>query len=186
MALKKPSTGSKRFYLLGLILDAGCGGHPIRQADVTCDLYFSFEDPDHNPSNVVIKGNFLICDLHCLPFRIKVFSYVNCTHVLEHVLSPQKVYSELRRVSEHGYIETPNHLYETLIFGWRGHLWCFFKHNGKLFFKPVKRLKVKNFILLPLGWLIQLLNNLLKIRKVNVGRFSNIQRRPFLFVSYSW
>lgn len=140
---------------MGLILDAGSGGYPLPQADVSCDLYFGDENPEHDSSKVEINGNFLICDLHQLPFRTKVFSHVNCTHVLEHISHPRKGYAELRRVSKHGYLETPNFLYENVVFGWAGHLWYFFKKGGKIFFAPVKRLKVNNFLLLPLGLLIR-------------------------------
>lgn len=167
---------------MGLILDAGSGPNPIPQANVTCDLYFNIEDPNHDHSNVQINGNFLICDLHHLPFPTKTFFHVNCTHVLEHVLDPQRAYSELRRVSRHGYIETPSSIFENLLFGWPGHLWYFFKKGGKIFFKPVKRLKLKNFILLPIGWLTRKPGP----RRISPKQGPIINRIPFLHMSYKW
>lgn len=167
---------------MGLILDVGCGGNPIPQADVTCDRYFNSEDQEHDHSNIQISGNFLICDLHYLPFLAKAFSHVNCTHVLEHVLDPQRGYSELRRVSEHGYIETPSSIYENLLFGWRGHLWYFFKKGGRVFFKPVKRLMLKNLIILPIGWMTRRPGP----RRISPKQGPIINRIQLFNISHSW
>jgi len=47
------------------------------------------------------------CSVESMPFADKEFDFVYCSHVLEHVESPEKACNELMRVSKSGYIETP-------------------------------------------------------------------------------
>ena len=42
--------------------------------------------------------NFILCDIHNLPFRNKVFDNVYCNNVLEHIESPTEGISELKRI----------------------------------------------------------------------------------------
>jgi SAM-dependent methyltransferase len=47
------------------------------------------------------------CSVEAMPFQDKEFDFVYCSHVLEHVESPEKACNELMRVAKSGYIETP-------------------------------------------------------------------------------
>lgn len=52
---------------------------------------------DINPER---KGMNLIADAHCIPLRDKMFDCVFCKSVLEHLVSPFKGLSEIKRVSK--------------------------------------------------------------------------------------
>ena len=84
-------------YLKGAVLNAGCGGRDVTPllvrngaARVTnCDL-----DPK-------IPGA-IRCDLSAIPLADASFDAVLCNAVLEHVQLPQRVVSELRRLTRPG------------------------------------------------------------------------------------
>lgn len=88
------------------VLDIGFGGYPFQLATHLADLYESgtthrFEKlkRDHRP--------FTLCGVEATPFVDKVFDFVYCSHVLEHVDDPAKACEELMRIGKQGYIETP-------------------------------------------------------------------------------
>jgi len=68
-----------------------------------------------------------------MPFGDKVFDFVICSHLLEHVVSPSKVIEEIMRVGKAGYIELP---YEgsQKISDFPPHLWYCRKDGEKLIF----------------------------------------------------
>lgn len=82
------------------VLDAGCGRgflvnllrHRYRTTgcDVVLEETLSFKYND---------VTFVEAKLESLPFETNSFDTVICTHVLEHVLDPQQVIAELRRVA---------------------------------------------------------------------------------------
>jgi len=81
-----------------LSVDVGCGKHKI--GDFGVDI-----DKNSNAD--------LICDVQSLPFRDKVFKFVFCYHVLEHVLHPFNALSELKRVCDGKVIiKVPNKIRE--------------------------------------------------------------------------
>jgi len=91
------------------MLDIGCGNRP--RGDVNCDMYL-----DETP-HIMIKHridakkmtNFVLCDAMHLPFRDKSFDIVNASQVLEHVINPASLLSEMRRISrETVTIDVPN------------------------------------------------------------------------------
>jgi len=86
-----------------LVLDAGSGHFPFPNADVLCDLY-------DKPTKV--GRLFVCCDIQFLPFKPKVFNFVYCSHVLEHVINPNLTISELKRVAQHGYASFPSFFWE--------------------------------------------------------------------------
>lgn len=66
-------------------LDVGCG--PVKTFDVRIDL-----NRDFKPT--------VICDAQYLPFKSKVFSLVNCSHLLEHLDRPCLCLIEINRVAK--------------------------------------------------------------------------------------
>jgi ubiquinone/menaquinone biosynthesis C-methylase UbiE len=67
-----------------LILDVGCGNR--KMGDINIDIRKEVK-PD------------IVCDIHYLPFRNKIFDLVYCYHVLEHKgINPEKAIKELLRV----------------------------------------------------------------------------------------
>lgn len=66
---------------------------------------------DINPSK---KGLNLVADAHCIPLRDKIFDVVFCKSVLEHLISPFKGLSEMKRVSKKRiFVVVPN------VYHWR-------------------------------------------------------------------
>jgi len=69
-----------------LSLDIGCG--EIGLCDINCDI----KKPDRIPEN------FVLCDSQKLPFRNKVFNFIETHHVIEHVKNPYLFLNEIKRV----------------------------------------------------------------------------------------
>lgn len=82
------------------VLDAGCGRgflvNVLRQRCRTTGCDVALEDDLNNKYPDV---EFVQSKLETLPFETDSFDTVICTHVLEHVLDPQRVIAELRRVA---------------------------------------------------------------------------------------
>jgi len=99
----------------GLVLDLGSGNSPHPRADVLCDRHLT---PTGHRHAKLVKDRSLVCaDISALPFRDKVFSFVICRMVLEHI-DPAQLPSallELSRVASAGYIETPSPICELLM-----------------------------------------------------------------------
>lgn len=77
-----------------LILIIGCGNQSqqLERFFQSCETVFVFCDIDKDADADVF------CDSHCLPFANSVFDGVISTAVMEHVLYPDKVVGEVRRV----------------------------------------------------------------------------------------
>ncbi|UCE39033.1 MAG: methyltransferase domain-containing protein, partial [Thermoplasmata archaeon] len=71
-----------------------------------------------------------------LPFKDKEFDFVYCSHVLEHVVNPEKACNELMRVAKRGYIETPTPSKDLWLnnASVSRHRWAVENINGKLVF----------------------------------------------------
>lgn len=76
------------------VLDVGC--RDMRLKDYLPD-YVGYTATDLNAKKGIIKIDL---NKHKLPFKDKTFDYVFCLEVLEHIHSPFKVLSELKRVSK--------------------------------------------------------------------------------------
>ena len=92
-----------------MILDIGCGNNP--KGFVNCDLYIS-ETPHLMKENYIDPRkipNFVRSDAMYLPFRDNVFEIVNTSEVLEHVINPFLLLSEMKRVSKKNVtLDVPN------------------------------------------------------------------------------
>lgn len=119
-----------------LVIDIGSGDNPNIRADILCDLYLQSNDERSGRLGIWIDERpFVLCDIHALPFRDKVFDYVVCSHLLEHVEDPRKAVGELTRVGKRGRVETPSKLMET-IYGWPFHRWRVSRGgDGRLIFE---------------------------------------------------
>lgn len=85
-------------------LNAGCGLDSF--GDVRVDLYLMFQlgvrrNPKKSTANVHAT-------LEALPFRAHAFSYVKCSHALEHVNQPKRALAELLRVGDVVDLTVPN------------------------------------------------------------------------------
>jgi SAM-dependent methyltransferase len=111
-----------------LVLDVGGGGLPSPYSHVIVEA-----EPDDRERATPLRKTkaFVWGRAEKLPFREKVFSYSILSHVLEHLEDPVSALKELQRVSQAGYIETPNSLYEYTI-PHTYHLSCVDNVDGKL------------------------------------------------------
>jgi len=116
------------------VLDIGSGADPFPYATVLAERYL--EPSVHRTAQFDSKGSpVTLCDIQDLPFPDRVFDYVYCSHVLEHVENPAKACSELMRVGKAGYIETPT-LGKDILFSRTDemHRWHVVAIGGKLVF----------------------------------------------------
>ena len=93
---------------LVLIIDLGCGATPA--GDVNIDL---------NPSWSFAK-NFILASAEKMPIRSNIASLLVTSHLLEHVLNPFEVLSEIKRVTNKAIIRVPNN---PVIFETENHLY---------------------------------------------------------------
>lgn len=94
-----------------LVVEIGSGGNPHPASDV---LVEKFVDSSHRLKSIKIDREIVLADACKLPFRDNAFDYSISFHVLEHVDQPADFIREISRISNAGYIETPNVLYERM------------------------------------------------------------------------
>lgn len=105
----------------GLVLEIGSGDNPNPRSNVLVDRFLGSDNRERG-GDLVVDRPFVVADAHHLPFRDGAFAYTICSHILEHMDDPQQFASELRRVSEAGYIQSPSEIAERL-FHWSFHRW---------------------------------------------------------------
>ena len=96
-------------YGSGLVIDIGSGGRPHPFADIIVEKY---TDDLHRYRKLELDSRLVLADGLHLPFKKNAFAYSMLFHVLEHVESPSELLDEISRISQAGYVETPNELYE--------------------------------------------------------------------------
>lgn len=128
-----------------LVLDVGSGDKPFWRADVIVDKFLEDDQQRHSGGMVYDKKKlFVEADVENLPFKDKVFDFVFCSHLLEHVENPDKAIKELTRVAKKGYIEVPYGIMD-FFEPFPPHLWfCDFR-DGVLYF--MQKEKEKNFFI---------------------------------------
>lgn len=97
------------------VLDVGAGHAPHPRANVLLDKY-----PDENSERSgagmdTADPRLVVGDAAAMPFRTGEFDYAIASHVAEHVEDPATFCSELSRVADAGYIETPGWLGDRLL-----------------------------------------------------------------------
>ena len=107
-----------------LVLDVGSGDKPHWRADVLLDRYLGDEYAGQRSgrSTARIARPLFDADAAAMPFADGVFDYVVCSHMLEHVVDPAAVVSEMSRVAAAGYIEVPEAA-SAKILDFPSHLW---------------------------------------------------------------
>jgi len=118
-----------------LVLDVGSGDKPHWRADVLLDRYPDDEFGVQRSGSAAARTPrpLFDADAGAMPFADKVFDYVICSHVLEHVLDPAAAMSEMMRVSHAGYIELPV-ASSARILDFPSHLWWCSVRDGVLLF----------------------------------------------------
>lgn len=129
-----------RFDQQERVLDIGSGNHPLPYATVLLD---KFTGVTVHRSESLRKDDrpLIVADVCNLPFKDKVFDFVYCSHLLEHVDDPVQASKEIIRIGRRGYIETPTFGKDTL-FAWAQemHKWhvvgisnvlCFFEYSAR-------------------------------------------------------
>ena len=120
-----------------LCLDIACGAKPFPKANVLCDLHVE-PVPDRSMKKLVTSGKpFVLCSCYALPFKEKAFDFVTSYYLIEHLDDPGNLIKELKRVSKHGYVQSPSWFNEFL-YGEAVHSWVVSKSDDKLFVKPLK------------------------------------------------
>ena len=121
-----------------LCLDIACGAKPFPNANVLCDLHVE-PVPDRSMKKLVTAGKpFVLCSCYALPFKEKAFDFVTSYYLIEHLNDPGNLIRELKRVSKHGYVQSPSWFNEFL-YGEDVHNWVVSKTGNKLFVKPLKK-----------------------------------------------
>lgn len=121
-----------------LCLDIACGHQPFPKADVLCDLHAE-PVPDRSMKQLVTCGKpFVLCSCYQLPFKNQAFDFVTSYYLIEHIDDPWTLIKELKRVSKHGYIQSPSWFNE-LLYGEKVHNWTIKKSHNQLYVKPIKK-----------------------------------------------
>jgi SAM-dependent methyltransferase len=121
-----------------LCLDIACGAKPFPKANVLCDLHVE-PVPDRSMKQLVTCGKpFVRCSCYELPFKTQAFDFVTSYYLIEHIDDPWTLVKELKRVSKHGYIQSPSWFNE-LLYGEKVHNWTVKKSNNQLYVKPIKK-----------------------------------------------
>lgn len=129
----------------GLVLDVGSGDDPYPQADVLCEKSLKDNIERNGAAAVIIDRPFVVGDGEKLPFLDKVFDYVICSHLIEHLEHPQKCLDELMRVGKAGYIECPSQFGEMMT-SYPFHKFFVLKKNDKLILKRKQKPKFNDFL----------------------------------------
>ena len=118
-----------------LVLDVGSGDKPHWRADVLLDHYVGDEYGGQRSGAAAARVDRPLFDADAsdMPFADKVFDYVICSHVLEHVERPDLVIAELARVAKAGYIEVPEAASAKIV-DFPSHLWWVTVDEGVLVF----------------------------------------------------
>ena len=118
-----------------LVLDVGSGDKPHWRADVLLDRFPGDEHGGQRSgaSGARVDRPLFDADAADMPFADKVFDYVICSHVLEHVEHPDAVIAELTRVAKAGYIEVPEAASAKIV-DFPSHLWWVTSEEGILVF----------------------------------------------------
>ena len=134
-----------------IVLDIGSGDKPHWRSDVLLDKFIDdqYGSQRSGSKKTIINKPIFNADVNNMPFGDKVFDFVICSHLLEHVVDPGGAIEEIMRVGKAGYIELP---YEgsQKILDFPSHLWYCRKDGEKLIFTAKESIifdkEIDNFI----------------------------------------
>lgn len=117
-------------------MDLGSGHNPHSRADVLVDRYL-FDNTERSGQEIVLPHNkyFVVADACSLPFKDKIFDFVICSHVAEHIEHIEKFFLELNRIAKKGYFETPSKAAEILRHA-PNHRWFIYKKKETIVCSP--------------------------------------------------
>ena len=137
---------------LPLCLDVACGANPFPLADVLCDLNVK-PVKDRRMKRLVTDGKpFVVCSCYNLPFKAEAFDFATSYYLLEHIECPGLLFSELKRVSKHGFIQCPTWFSE-LLYGEDVHNWIVLKRGSRLYVRQTGKGTESFRLRLPFHWL---------------------------------
>jgi SAM-dependent methyltransferase len=118
-----------------IVLDVGSGDKPHWRADVLLDRFIDDTHGGQRSGAAAARVDRPMFDADAadMPFADKVFDYVICSHVLEHVEHPDRVVAELSRVAKAGYVEVPEAASAKIV-DFPSHLWWVTEEDGILVF----------------------------------------------------
>lgn len=124
-----------------LVLDVGSGDKPHWRADVLVDRFPGAEHAVQRAGSEAARLSrpLFDADVTSMPFKDAAFDYVNCSHLLEHVLDPGAAIAELERVAGAGYVEVPA-AGSARILDFPSHLWWCRLDGGVLTFEAKRAL----------------------------------------------
>jgi len=162
------------------VLDIGSGHSPHIRANVLVDKFY-FNDRHRAGRPIILPPgkDFVVADVCALPFKDKVFDFVICSHVAEHIQDIDGFCTELNRIARRGYLETPSRLAEILRHS-QNHRWYVSKRRGGLVFRPIG----EGY---PLGWFGKLFFSLIfyrrpQIKGQDVFPFAHGYRKPWHYL----
>ncbi len=119
-------------------LDIACGAKPFPFADVLCDLNVR-PVAERSMMQLVTDGKpFVLCNCYFLPFKDKAFDFTTTFYLLEHLSDPWRLVKELKRISNHGYLQSPSWFNE-LLYGEKVHIWTVHNRDSKLCVKLLNK-----------------------------------------------
>lgn len=168
------------------VLDLGSGHNPHPRADVLVDRSL-LEDAERSGRRAVLPFDkpFVVADACAMPFKDNAFDFVICSHVAEHIEAVDSFCSELNRVTQKGYLETPSKFAEVLRHP-SYHRWYVSNWRGALVFEPIPNGY-------PLGWFGKLFFSIYfyrtkSVKGQDVFRFAHGCRKPghYVFALTRW
>jgi SAM-dependent methyltransferase len=157
-----------------LVLEIGSGHRPHPRADVLTDKYLN--DVERG-GRLVTDRPFLQVDAEQLPFKPRVFDYIICRHVLEHLEDPENFFQEISRVGRSGYIEAPSIVWEHLHPTRTYHRWYVMKIDNTLVLKRKPPRATHTFF----GHLFERLNRYSSEYRLFIRRYADL-----FYVRYQW
>jgi uncharacterized protein YbaR (Trm112 family)/SAM-dependent methyltransferase len=117
----------------GAVLDIGSGSNPFWRANILMERFL--EDDNQRPGKLIHDRPLVCGDIHDMPFVDDAFSFIHCSHILEHLEYPEKAIGEMTRVARAGYIETPSEIHEFLDLEFPFHRWAISSEDGVMVFR---------------------------------------------------
>ena len=157
----------------GAVLDIGSGSNPFWRANFLMERFL--DDDSQRPGKLIIDRPIVCGDIHDIPFIDNAFSFIHCSHILEHLNNPEKAIDEMMRVSKSGYIETPSEIHEYLDLNFPYHRWAVSVEENTLVFREKSQYT-------PLHPLVEALKN----RKNKTWQFIRKHHTEVNILSWFW